>query len=90
MANQIVGDTDCFAIDSFVCGHHVYQSIWRPFIGECFVIKRETDNPHNKFTVVVIHEGDIVGHLPRSITKNVSYFLNRGENVGFCEITGEM
>ena len=53
--------------------------------GECLVIKREPDNPHNKFAVAVIHEGDIVGHLPRGITKNVSYFLN----LGFCEITGQ-
>ena len=45
--------------------------------------------PHNKFAVSVICEGDKVGHLPRSITKNVPYFLSYHGNVGFCEITGK-
>ena len=89
MASQIVGDADCLTIDSFVRGHHVYQSRWTPFIGECLVIKREPDIPHDKFAVAVIHEGDVVGHLPRGITKNVSYFLNHDGNVEFCEITGQ-
>ena len=61
MASQVVGDADCFTIDSFVRGH---QSQWTPFIGECLVIKREPDNRHDKFSVAVIHEGDVVGHLP--------------------------
>ena len=83
MASQVVGDADCFTIDSFVRGHHVYQSQWTPFIGECLVIKREPDNRHDKFAVAVIHEGDVVGHLPRGISKNISYFLNHDGNVGF-------
>ena len=89
MASQVVGDADCFTINSFVRGHHVYQSKWTPFIGQCLVIKREPDNPHDKFAVSVICEGDVVGHLPRSIAKNVSYFLSHHGNVGFCETTGE-
>ena len=44
MTSQIVGDVDCFTIDSFVHGHHVYQSQWTPYIGECLVIKGEPDN----------------------------------------------
>jgi len=89
MASQVVGDADCFTIDSFVRGHHVYQSRWTPYIGECLVIKREPDNVHDKFAVAVIYEGDVVGHLPREIRKNVSYFLNHPGNVGFCEIKGQ-
>ena len=88
MASQVVGDTDCFTIDSFGRGHHVYQSQWTPFIGECLVIKREPGNPLNKFAVAVIHEGDVVGHLPQGISKNISYFLHHDGIVGFCEITG--
>ena len=60
-----------------------------PFIGQGLVIKREPDNPHDKFPLSVICEGDVVGQLPNSIAKNVSYFLSNDENVGFCEITGE-
>ena len=89
MANQVVRDADCFTINSFVRDHHVYQSKWTPFIGQCLVIKREPDNPHDKFAVNVICEGDVLGHLSRSIPKNVSYFLSYHGIVGFCEITGE-
>ena len=41
--------------------------------------------------MTVIREGDVVGCLPRGITKNVSilsYFLKRDGNVEFCEIKG--
>ena len=40
----------------------------------------------------MICEGDVVGHLPRGTTKDVSYFLKCDENVRSKEedVTGEV
>ena len=59
MASQVVGDTDCFTVNSFVCGYHVYQSKQTPYVGQCLVIKREPENPNDNFAVSVICEGDV-------------------------------
>ena len=53
--------------ESVVRGHHIYKTVWTPVIGEELPVEREEDNQHDQHAVAVVKNGDIVGHMPRSI-----------------------
>ena len=57
--------------ESVVRGHHVYKISWTPVIGEELMLETEDDNEDDEHTVAVMKDGDIVGHVARSIS-NVS------------------
>ena len=65
-----------FSKASVVRGHHVYKTVWMPFIG----VNREEDNLHDRYAVVVYLNDSIVGHLPRSISQVSWFFLLHGDN----------
>ena len=53
---------------SVIHGHHVYKAVWTPVIGEELAVKPEVDNEHDDHAIVVMKLGDVVGHVPRSIS----------------------
>ena len=57
---------------SVVKGHHV---IWTPEVGEELPVNCEYSNEH---AVAVLKDGEIVGHLPRTISRVSWFFLRRG------------
>ena len=67
-----------------VRGYHVYQRIWGAAIGEVLDCDREPDNAVDHYAV---KDGDIVGHLPRTISRACSLFIRRGGTVR-CRVTG--
>ena len=72
---------------SFVNGYHDYISSWSPFIGEELVLWGQPDNEHDLYAVAVINN-EVVGHIPRTISKVVCFFLHYDGNEGYCVITG--
>ena len=40
--------------------------------------------------MAVMTEGYEVGHIPRTVSQTVSFFLRKDESIGFCEVTGGM
>ena len=88
MASQVVGEASCFEWHSFIRGHHEYTHVWNPTIGDTLRLRIEPDNQHDRYAVAVLNEDTIVGHVPRSKSKVVHYFLRKTESVGFCEVTG--
>ena len=50
----------------------------------------ELTNPQDPFAVAVIKDGCVVGHVPRTVSRTVSFFLGKDGSVGFCEVTGAM
>ena len=80
-----------FFIDSKVHGHHVYQHIWTPIVGESLICAREEDNEHDRFAVAVVQSDGIadtiVGHLPRTISRLCSLFIGYHGSIR-CTITG--
>ena len=90
MANQAVGDSQtCYEVNSFIRGLHVYQTIWTPVTGEVLLLKREPDNIHDKYAVVVVRQSDrtTVGHIPYNLAPIVSPFLVRDFNKAVAEVT---
>ena len=59
-----------------------------PFVGELLTLKREQDNPYDCHAATVIKSGQLVGHIPRSVSQVVSYFLARDGHSAVCEVTG--
>ena len=74
--------------ESVVRGHHIYQKSWTPVIGEVLTVEREENNPHDDHAVAVMKNGNIVGHVPRSISRVSWFFLKRG-GVITCQICGK-
>ena len=52
------------------------------------MVRRELNNEHDQYAVAVIREGDVVGHVPQTVSRVIFFFLGYVGNVGFCEVTG--
>lgn len=76
-----------FGFASCVRGYHVYQEIWAATEGETLLCSRETRSREDPFAVAVMKSGEIVGHVPRSLSCVCSLFLRRGGSMA-CRITG--
>ena len=61
-------------MDSVVRGHHVYKSIWTPFLGE--VLRAEMKKT---YAVAILKDGGVVvGHVPHSFSKTFYFLRHRG------------
>ena len=54
---------------SVIRWHHVYKSVWTPELGEELSLVTEDGNEYDKYAVAVIKDGDVVGHMPRSLSR---------------------
>ena len=59
-----------------------------PVTGELLPVMREILNDHNRFAVTIWKDGEVVGHVPKSLRKITSFFNYNG-NVVFCEVVGQ-
>ena len=66
-------------------GFHVYRSMWQPKKGEKLEIQAEFANVHDPFAMAVratvkgkLTNSDVVGHIPREISRFCRYFVNYG------------
>ena len=73
---------------SVIRGHHVYKENWTPSISEELTINVEEENLFDRHAVAVLKNGEIVGHMPRTISRFSWFFIKRG---GFIKaiVTGE-
>ncbi len=73
---------------SCIRGYHVYQEVWTPYVGEIITSKRQPLNVKDRYAVSTPKmDGEVVGHLPRKVSKIFSLFLCHG-GVITCEVTG--
>ena len=66
----------------------MYQEIWTATEGETRICSRETRSREDPFAVAVVKSGEVVGHVPRSLSCVCSLFLRRGGSMA-CRITGK-
>ena len=74
-------------VDSCIHGFHVYCSVWDPVLGEVLKCEREPDNAHDNYAVSVLKRRQIVGHVPRAISRPCSVFIRNGGIIK-CTVTG--
>ena len=77
---------DCL-YHSIVRGHHVYKSVWTPYIGEVLPVQEELGNEHDSYAVSVQKAGIIVGHVPHEVSRIFTFFIRHGGTT-VCEVTG--
>ena len=80
--------SDSYEKTSVIGGHHIYKSVWIPFIGEELVVEAEDGNEHDKNAVAVMKDGCVVGHVPRCISRVSWFFLKCGGRI-LCRFTGK-
>ena len=56
-------------MNSTIFGYHVYETVRTPFVGKVLSLNPESRNSHDHFTVSVIKDGDVVGHVPIEISQ---------------------
>ena len=77
-----------YTMESVIRGHHVYKSILHPILGEQLVLERVEGNGHDRHAVSVMKvDSDIVGHIPRELSRAYWYFIRHGGAIS-CEVTG--
>ena len=65
-------------------GYHMYQKVWKPFIGQVITFAREQKIPYDRFAISGSDKipGKIgcvvVGHIPRELTRYMLYALDSG------------
>ena len=66
-------------------GFHVYREIWKPKLGQELKVNQEVGNVVDPFAISLeakipgkLTNFDIVGHIPREISRFCHYFINYG------------
>ena len=76
-----------YQVESVIRGHHIYKTVWTPFIGETLSLRIEDGNEQDSFAVAVIKNDNIVGHAPRQFSRVFYFFLSHDGTID-AEITG--
>ena len=72
---------------SSIRGHHIYKNLWTPSIGESLSLALESGNSHNRFTVSLVKDERVVGHVPREVSRIFFYFMQCHGTIS-VEVTG--
>ena len=64
-----------FSWEMVIRGHHIYKEIWTPMINEILVCSQEHKNSEDPLAVSVMKGDDIVGHVPREVSRIIWYFI---------------
>ena len=79
-----------YDLDSFVRGYHAYMDIRTPKVGdENFCLKSENENQHDKFSVAIVLEERLVGHVPKNLSKIFHQFMKIPNCTIGCKVTGK-
>ena len=60
MARINVSIPYAFEFQSYVTGHHMYNDIWTPTLGEKLSTTTEPENHHGKYVVKVLKENEVL------------------------------
>ena len=75
------------SLGSCIRGFHEYQAIWKPINGEELYCCRENGNTSDPYTISVMKGREVVGHVPRKISRMCAVFLRNRETIK-CTISG--
>ena len=68
---------------------HVCMSIWNPADEEILICTRETDNPHDSYTVSIMNILYVNGHVLLGLSKPFLNFLLLPGSTMLCAVTGK-
>ena len=73
-----------FIYASFIHEFHDYKDLWTPEPGVVLEGKAEPSNPYDPMAMAVKKNGEVVGHVPRSLARYTHFFLLRQGNEIVC------
>ena len=76
-----------FQFESVIRGHHVFKSVWTPYIGETLPLNIEEGNSHDPNAVAIMRYTAVVGHVPREISRVFYFFLTHDGTIN-AEVIG--
>ena len=62
---------EMFCLDSIVRGHHVYKTVWTPFLGEILTGISEPENNHDRHAVCEERERNRRSRAARAVASSV-------------------
>ena len=66
------------------------MDIWIPKVcDKNFCLKSENENQHEKFAVAIVLEEQIVGHVPKNLSKIFHQFMKIPNSTIGCKVTGK-
>ena len=81
---------ESFEVQSYVRGHHIYQSVWKPRIGQSLQCEHEQGNLKGPYAIAILDNTcryiKTVGHLLRKISAACSVFLRKGGHITYIVI----
>ena len=81
-AHMAVSETlSTFDATSAIHGYHYYKDVWTAVIGEQRNCEREFGNRHDSFAVAIMKDGQVVGHVPRTISCMCTLFIRHGGSI---------
>ena len=63
-----MSELESYKVETVLRGYHVYVVVWKAAVGQILLCQREGGNIHDPYTVAIVEQGDIVGHVPRAIS----------------------
>ena len=57
-----------FTLNSIVHDYYIYRDVWNTSVRETVNCERESRNLKDTYTVALLKDGVIVGHVPRTIS----------------------
>ena len=72
---ELESDETIFEKHSVVTGHHVYKVVWTPIVEQVLHLEAEDGNQRDKYTVAVMKNYQIIGHVPRCISPSFVLLL---------------
>ena len=60
-----------FEYESCICGYHIYKDMWSSTVGEHLIFEREMLYLTDRYSVAVLKDDVIIGHLPRVISRMI-------------------
>ena len=77
---------ESFQLPCCIRGYHFYKDLWNASLRDQLHCQRERSNDKDRYAIAVVHDGVVVGHLPRKISLVCSLFIKRGGSI-VCEVT---
>lgn len=74
-------DTAYYELNSEICGHHIYKSVWSPAIGEQLYLKKEPGNPHHDFAVAIIKDYQGAGTFQKIFTSSFNVAATHAHSI---------
>ena len=74
-------------VDSVIRGYHIYIDTWVSIIGEILFCEQELGNKEDRFAAAVLTHDNIIGHVPRTISRICWYFIQYRGSI-LCEVIG--